>query len=140
MSPDQIQRIRSSFARLLPMAEPAAALFYANLFREDPSLQSMFRGNMVEQGAKLMQMIGGAVGLLDKPQLLTPVLRNLGRRHRGYGVRPAHYATVGAALMKTLEQGLGEAFDEATRSAWAAMYRLVSDLMIEASSDETVAA
>ena len=140
MNTDQIRRIRTSFARLLPIAEPAAALFYGNLFEADPSLRPMFKGDMAQQGAKLMQMIGGAVGLLDRPQLLAPVLANLGRRHGGYGVRPEHYASVGAALMKTLEQSLGDAFDDATRADWGAMYQLISELMIEAAEREPVTA
>jgi hemoglobin-like flavoprotein len=142
MTSEQIRLIRSSFGRLISIAEPAAALFYAELFKADPSLQAMFKGDMKQQGVKLMQMIGSAVGLLDKPQLLMPVLRQLGRRHGGYGVQQAHYDSVGVALLQTLEQGLGDAFDEPTRTAWAAMYALVSQLMIEAAAapQEAVAA
>ena len=132
MTPEQIHHVRTSFARLLPIAEPAAALFYGNLFDADPSLRFMFKGDMAQQGAKLMQMIGAAVGLLDKPQVLMPVLRQLGTRHAGYGVQTQHYATVQFALLKTLEQGLGDEFGPATREAWVTMLSLVSGLMIEA--------
>jgi len=131
MTPDQMHAVRTSFARLLPIAEPAAALFYGNLFEADPSLRRMFKGDMAQQGAKLMQMIGAAVGLLDKPQVLTPVLRQLGRRHGSYGVQPAHYQTVAAALLKTLEQGLGDAFTPEVREAWVTLYGVVSRTMME---------
>lgn len=134
MTPDQIRRVRASFAQLLPNARGAAALFYANLFEADPSLRPMFKGPVDEQGAKLMQALGAAVGLLDKPEVLLPVLRQMGIRHGGYGVQPAHYGIVGAALLQTLAQGLGETFDTETRAAWAALYGLVADTMIEASS------
>ena len=90
MTPDQIQRVRSSFALVLPIAEQAGALFYTNLFEADPSLRPLFKGDMAAQGARLTQMIGSAVALLDKPQTLPPVLRMLGARHAGYGVEPAH--------------------------------------------------
>lgn len=132
MHPDQIQRVRQSFALVLPIAPTAAALFYDNLFVAQPQLRALFKGDMQDQGTKLMQMIGAAVGLLDRPQLLLPVLRQLGARHGGYGVQPAHYDAVGAALLKTLEQGLGAAFDALTREAWATMYGLVASTMIAA--------
>jgi hemoglobin-like flavoprotein len=132
MTPQQIERVRASFALVAPIADQAAALFYANLFEADPSLRSLFRGDMAAQGAKLMQMIGAAVRLLDTPHALVPVLRRLGERHAGYRVREAHYATVGTALLRTLEQGLGDAFDTDTRDAWAALYDFVSATMIDA--------
>ncbi len=139
MTPDQIRRVRSSFALLLPSAKEAAALFYANLFEADPSLRPMFRGPIEQQGTKLMQALGAAVGLLEKPEVLLPVLRQMGARHGGYGVRPEHYDTVGAALLKTLGQGLGDAFDAETRAAWAALYAVVADTMIDAGRPQMAA-
>jgi hemoglobin-like flavoprotein len=60
------------------------------------------------------------------------VLRQLGARHGGYGVQDGHYAIVGAALIKTLEQGLGDAFTDDVRAAWLSVYGLISRTMIEA--------
>lgn len=130
--PTEIALVRTSFALVEPIAPQAAALFYANLFGADPSLRPLFRGDMQAQGQKLMQMIAAAVSLLDKPAQLLPVLRQLGSRHGGYGVHDAHYDTVGAALIKTLEQGLGEAFTADTRGAWLNVYGLISRTMMDA--------
>jgi len=130
--PTEIALVRTSFALLEPMAAQASALFYANLFEADPSLRPLFRGDMRAQGQKLMQMMGAAVSLLDRHEQLLPVLRQLGARHGGYGVHDTHYATVGAALIKTLEQGLGEAFSPDTRAAWLSVYGLISRTMMEA--------
>ena len=126
MTPQQIAVVRASFVLVEPIADQAAALFYANLFDADPSLRSLFRGDMREQGKRLLQMIGAAVRLLDHPSRLWPTLHALGARHAGYGVRDAHYATVGTALLRTLEQGLGKAFTPAVREAWTAMYELAA--------------
>jgi hemoglobin-like flavoprotein len=126
MTPQQIAAVRTSFDLVEPIADQAAALFYDNLFAADPSLRALFRGDIGEQGKRLLQMIGGAVRLLDHPQRLLPALHALGARHAGYGVRDAHYATVGAALLQTLEQGLGDAFTPAVREAWAVMYEIVA--------------
>lgn len=129
MTPLQIQLVRDSFARVAPIAPQAAALFYRHLFAADASLAPLFKGDLAHQGERLMQMIGAAVGLLDRPAQLLPVLRQLGARHVGYGVRPAHYDTVGAALLRTLADGLGEQFDAATCEAWTVMYGIVARTM-----------
>ncbi|WP_218509314.1 globin family protein [Variovorax sp. dw_308] len=139
MQDHQVQLVRDSFALVRPIAPQAAALFYGHLFDADPSLRALFRGDMVDQGERLMTMIGSAVGLLEKPDVLMPVLRNLGARHVGYGVVDAHYATVGGALLLTLEQGLGDAFTPEVREAWTAMYGIVSRTMIEASREPALA-
>lgn len=129
MTPQQIQLVRSSFALVKPIATQAAALFYDKLFERDPSLNAMFHVDMAQQGQRLMHMLEGAVRLLDRPESLAPVLTALGERHAGYGVRDAHYPTVGAALLDTLAAGLGEAFTPAVREAWAALYAEVAMAM-----------
>lgn len=127
-----IQLVKESFDLVEPIAPQAAELFYTNLFALDPSLQKLFKSDMVVQGEKLMKMIGQAVGLLDKPQTLMPVLQKLGRRHADYGVRDEHYDTVGAALLTTLQQGTGVAFTPEVREAWVEVYGVVSATMKEA--------
>nr|WP_316641126.1 globin family protein [uncultured Roseateles sp.] len=132
MSPQHITLIRHSFNLVQPIAPQAAALFYQHLFAADASLKPLFKGDMQQQGDLLMNMIAAAVRILDKPDSLLPVLRALGARHGGYGVQDAHYATVGAALIQTLSDGLGEHFTPEVREAWIAMYGVVSSTMMEA--------
>ena len=133
MTPRQIQLVRESFRLLKPISDTAGRLFYQRLVRLDPSLQPMFRGNMDEQGRKLMRMIGTLVASLDRMDQLVPVLTDLGRRHAGYGVRDSHYATGGAALFWTLEQGLAEAFTAEVRAAWVALYQIAIRVMLDSS-------
>jgi len=132
MTPAQITHVRTSFALVEPIAPQAAALFYDNLFTAAPELRPLFQGNMAQQGERLMTMIGAAVSLLERPDALIPALRKLGARHVNYGVRDEHYATVGAALLKTLKQGLGEAYTDEVHTAWVALYGVVSHTMMEA--------
>ena len=126
------QLVKESFDLVEPIAPRAAELFYANLFALDPSLQTLFKSDMVVQGEKLMKMIGVAVSLLDKPQVLIPALQGLGRRHADYGVRDEHYDTVGTALLSTLQQGTGVAFTPDVREAWIEVYGVISRTMKEA--------
>lgn len=140
MNPHHVALVRRSFAAVEPIAGPAAALFYEHLFRADPSLRQLFKGDMTEQGSRLMTMIGGALALLDRPASLLPVLRQLGARHGGYGVRASHYDTVGAALLQTLADGLGDAFDDETRAAWVELYGVIARTMQEGAVVEAAVA
>ena len=127
--------VQQSFAVVAPIADTAATLFYGRLFELDPSLTKMFRGDMAEQRKKLMQMLTAAVKGLDRLDQLVPVVQDLGRRHAKYGVADAHYDTVGAALLWTLEQGLGPAFTPDTREAWATVYGILASTMKQAASE-----
>lgn len=136
MTPGQIAQVESSFRLIAPIAEPAAAIFYAKLFELDPNLRQLFAGtDLAAQGKKLMAAIGFVVAHLRRPDALLPAVQDLGRRHAGYGVQPAHYAVVGAALLATLQEGLGEAFTPEMGEAWAAACALLSSIMIAAAAD-----
>ena len=132
MNSNQISLVQESFAKVAPIAETAAGLFYQRLFELDPSLAGLFKGDMKEQGRKLMTMIAAAVRGLDDVGRLLPVLQNLGAKHAGYGVKDADYDTVGAALLWTLERGLGDAFTPEVKAAWAAVYAVIAKTMIDA--------
>lgn len=132
--------VQESFAAVVPIADDAAVLFYRRLFELDPSLQRMFRGDMTEQRRKLMQMLTAAVKGLDRLDQLVPVVEELGRRHVGYGVADAHYDTVGAALLWTLEKGLGEAFTTDVKDAWVAVYGLLAGTMKNAANSSMIEA
>lgn len=132
MTPDQVRLIQASFKKVQPIADEAAALFYGRLFTIDPNLQPLFKGDMKEQGRKLMAVLGLVVAGLQQLDKLVPTVQELGRRHEGYGVQPGHYHAVSAALLWTLEQGLGEDFTAEVRHAWAAAYNILAAIMIEA--------
>jgi hemoglobin-like flavoprotein len=85
-----------------------------------------------------MQMITAAVKGLDRLEQLVPVVQDLGRRHGAYGVQESHYETVGAALLWTLEAGLGKAFTPEVKDAWAAVYGLLATTMKNAARDALV--
>jgi nitric oxide dioxygenase len=135
MTPQQIALVRQSFAKVVPIKEQAAALFYDRLFAIDPSTRPLFRGDMKSQGAQLVAAIGAVVKSLDRIETMLDDLRALARRHDRYGAQEAHYASVGAALLWTLEQGLGVDFTAEVRNAWATAYGLLSSAMIAATSE-----
>ncbi len=122
----------------MPIADTAAAIFYDRLFEIDPSTRALFRMTaMTEQRKKLMQTISVALQGLDNLEALTPVVENLGRRHRGYGVTDKHHESVGAALLWTLEKGLGTAWTPQAAAAWTELYGLLSSIMRRAANEPT---
>src|SRR5215831_12144501 len=133
---EQIHIIRQTFSLLVPMEDSVATAFYRRLFELDPSLCAMFPPSLVEQGRKLMQMLGAAIGMLYMPQQLISVLESLGKRNAGYGVRDEHYDTVGEALLWTLERGLGPVFTPEVKAAWAALYGVVATTMKNAANSQ----
>jgi hemoglobin-like flavoprotein len=129
MTPQQITLIQNSWAAVVPISDTAAGLFYQRLFVLDPSVRPMFKGDMQEQGKKLMKMLGLIVNSLTRLDELVPVAQDLAVKHVGYGVKAEHYDTVGAALLWTLAQGLGSTFTDETRDAWIEAYGVLSGLM-----------
>jgi hemoglobin-like flavoprotein len=139
MTPHQKMLVQTSFAQVAPIAETAAGLFYAKLFELDPSLRPLFKSDIKEQGRKLMDMLTVAVHGLDHLDKLIPAVRALGRRHAGYGVRDEHYETVAVALISTLELGVGAAFTDEVREAWATVYWLLAATMKSGAADGLLA-
>ncbi|HEX4365483.1 MAG TPA: globin family protein [Rhodopila sp.] len=134
MTPENQALVRESFAKVAPIAPQAAALFYDRLFVLDPALKPLFKGDMAEQGRKLMLMIGTAVANLGKLEVIVPAVQDLGRRHTAYGVQPAHYDVVAAALLWTLGQGLGDAFTPPVEAAWTEAYTILATVMKDAAA------
>lgn len=137
MTPQQVEMVQGSWKKVLPIADTAAELFYGKLFSLDPSLKPLFRGDMKEQGRKLMSMIGTAVNGLTRLDAIVPAVQALGVRHAGYGVKPAHYGTVATALLWTLEQGLGDAFTPEVKQAWVETYTVLAKTMQDAAATAT---
>jgi len=130
MTPSQIDLVQSSFARISPIADTAASLFYARLLEIAPEVRPLFRRDMKEQGRKLTTALGLVVKGLKNLDAILPAIRSLAVRHVVYGVRAEHYPPVGEALLWTLEQRLGPDFTSEVREAWLEAYAILSGAMI----------
>ena len=139
MTNDQVTAVQRSWERVVPIADAAAALFYGRLFELDPELRPLFRGDMAEQGRKLMQMITTVVRSLDRLERVLPAIEALGARHAGYGVRDEHYDVVGAALLWTLEHGLEDEWTPDLAAAWTEAYMTLAGAMRGAAAQRRAA-
>jgi hemoglobin-like flavoprotein len=139
MNSDQKRLVRETWKQVMPIADTIADLFYRRLFQIDPATRELFRAtDMFAQRKKLLQTLGFAISGLDNLDVLLSTVEDLGRRHAHYGVTDAHYDSVGAALLWTLEQGLGGAWTPEVEEAWAEVYGLISAVMRGAAERERV--
>ena len=132
MTPLQVELVQTSFQKVVPIAATAADLFYDRLFEIAPETRAMFPKDLTEQKGKLMSMLGTAVTNLHKLDTILSAVKDLGQRHKGYGVTAAHYAPVGAALLWTLEKGLGSDFTPEVKAAWTETYTALAGVMTNA--------
>lgn len=140
MTPQQIELIQRSFAKVAPIADKAAALFYARLFEIAPEVKPMFKSDMKDQGRMLMSVLATVVAGLNSLESILPTVESLAIRHRDYGVVPEQYNTVGAALLWTLEQAVGDDFTPEVRAAWEEAYSTLAGAMISAAENAVIPA
>jgi hemoglobin-like flavoprotein len=130
MTQDQVKLVQESFAKVAPISETAAVLFYDRLFEIAPSVKPLFPTDMTEQRKKLMMMLATVVGGLGNLESILPAASALAKRHVGYGAKPEHYPVVGSALLWTLEKGLGDGWTLDVAEAWTTAYGTLSGYMI----------
>lgn len=130
MDATQVKLVQESFAKVAPIADQAAVIFYDRLFEVAPSVKAMFPADMTEQRKKLMGMLAAVVNGLTNLESILPAASALAKRHVGYGASPEHYTVVGSTLLWTLEKGLGEAWTPEIAAAWTATYGTLSTYMI----------
>jgi hemoglobin-like flavoprotein len=130
MTPDQVQLVQQSFAKVAPISETAAVLFYDRLFDIAPKVRAMFPTDMTEQRRKLMATLAVVVNGLGNLESVLPAASALAKRHVSYGARAEHYPVVGAALLWTLEKGLGDGWTPEIAEAWTEAYGTLSGFMI----------
>lgn len=141
LTTEQVTLVQTSWAKCVPIADVAADLFYTKLFELDPELRPLFPADLADQKKKLMNMITAAVDGLTDLSALVPVVQDLGRRHAVYyKVTAPMFDTVGAALLDTLEKGLGESWDAEHKEAWTLVYGVLSKTMIDAGEEAVAAA
>lgn len=130
MTPEKIALVQESFAKVVPIADQAAVLFYDRLFDIAPEVKPMFHGDMAEQRRKLMATLGVVVAGLTRLETVLPAASALAKKHVTYGVKDEHYPIVGSALLWTLEKGLGDGWTLDVAEAWTTAYGTLSGYMI----------
>lgn len=131
MTNEQIELIENSWDYVLMNSTEAGMIFYNKLFELDPALRQLFKGDIKSQSQKLISLITFAVHKLKNLDEIVHDVKSLGARHKGYHVKPEHYATVGTALLWTLEKGMDTHWTAEMKGAWTTLYGVLSGIMME---------
>jgi hemoglobin-like flavoprotein len=102
--PDTILLVQSSFDRVAVRSKEFGERFYANLFKANPEMRSLFQSDLAAQTKMLVSMLTSLVKGLNRLHEIEGGLRELGKRHRGYKITPTDYDKVARALLLTLEE------------------------------------
>jgi len=140
MTPDQVKLVQQSFAKVAPIADQAAVMFYNRLFEVAPQVKAMFPADMTEQRRKLMATLSVVVNGLSNLETILPAASALATRHVSYGAKAEHYPVVGGALLWTLEKGLGDGWTTEVADAWTKAYETLSGFMISEAYGHPLAA
>ena len=140
MTPDQVKLVQQSFAKVVPIADQAAVMFYNRLFEVAPHVKAMFPADLTEQRRKLMATLSVVVNGLSNLETILPAASALATRHVSYGAKAEHYPVVGGALLWTLEKGLGDGWTTEVADAWTAAYGTLSGFMISEAYGHPLAA
>ncbi|MDP5220600.1 globin domain-containing protein [Ruegeria sp. 2205SS24-7] len=131
MDERDIARVRESWTQIAPIADSAMAAVYANLFKLDKNVAKLFEGaDMAAQGSRLARALELVIQGLDSQDHLAVQLQDIGARHASYGASESDFATVGTALIMTLETGLSSKWTKAHEKSWANAYSFISAEML----------
>ena len=135
----QGELLETSFQAIVLHGEAFVTAFYERLFTRFPETRAFFAStDMFEQRKKLQQSLALIVEHMQHPEVLGSMLQELGQRHVTYGVRPEHYPLVGAVLLETFADFLGQHWTQAHHDAWVKGYEAVSSLMLKGTQEPPV--
>src|SRR4051794_29263016 len=113
MTNEQIRLVKNSWKILRKIEGTLVAdVFYSKLFVKNTGLRKMFPADLQLQRQKLMNMLHFIISNLEQPELFDKEIEGLGLRHEGYGIKPEHYQLVGDALLWTIEQAIGNEWND----------------------------
>jgi hemoglobin-like flavoprotein len=130
LSPTEATLVTQSFDAIWSIRRRFCHAFYRRFFELAPDTRNLFPADLEPQYLRLVDMIAAIVGALDQRDLFQSAIRQAGRRHASFGVKPWHFDAFGKALISTLDDQLGEAFSPDARRAWMMLYEMVREEMI----------
>jgi hemoglobin-like flavoprotein len=126
---EQIDLVESTLASV--DVEALAADFYVRAFNADSQLSAMFTTDPKVQQTRFGAELGVIVAAMHRPKDFRDETHDLGRRHRGFGVRPGHYRVMGDALLAALRSALGDRWNRDVETAWREAFQAAADSMLE---------
>jgi hemoglobin-like flavoprotein len=130
VTPEQITAVEATLEDPRLHLDAVAADFYRRLFDASPDVAPLFSADPAVQRRRFgseLETIARTIG--RHPAFLAEV-SHLGARHRGYGVRAAHYRLAGPPLLDALAAALGNGWTPEVAEAWGLAYHLTVETMM----------
>lgn len=131
MTPSQIETVKDSYFRIYPVREKIAQSYFAELFRIAPSVRSRLPDNINDQSRKLADIVGYLIMNLQDMPTLEMIVARMAQKHLDYGVRPEHFAPIGAAFLNALAQNMPSELSRDESDAWMAAFGMITDMMTD---------
>ena len=106
-------------------------MVYEKLYQWSPDTRAMFNIGIEKQAKKLKDTLGFIVDHLDQEEDLANHSKSLGAGHSQYELKPEHYEKLNIAFIESIEEILGDEYDEEIGKAWKAALDEVSQMMIK---------
>jgi class 3 adenylate cyclase/hemoglobin-like flavoprotein len=118
-APDSALLVQSTIGILMQHQKRLTSNLYRRLFELAPGAQALFHDSMEMQGQMLSHMLQCLVYGMSRPETMALGLRDLGRRHDGYGVASEYYPAFRQAFLESARGILGEKHTPQVERAWA---------------------
>jgi nitric oxide dioxygenase len=136
-----VQMLRGSFQKIIPVAGDFLNAFYNNLFTDYPASREMFLNvDMTNQKGLLGNSLVYIVANLENTDKLVKYLKSMGKRHATFGTKDEHYNLVGASLLKTFDQFLGAEWTEDLKNQWVQAYTVIAETMMAGAKESQASA
>lgn len=112
--------------------------FYANLFKDNPSLLNIFNHTNQKkdrQQTALANTVYAAAVHIDNLEAIVPAVLQIAHKHRSLGILPEHYPIVGKYLLAAIKEVLGDAATDEILGAWGEAYGVIADIFISVEED-----
>jgi NAD(P)H-flavin reductase len=128
--------VRESWAVVAPRQNEVTQLFYGIVFSLSPEIRELFPIHLRVVRDRMMHAIVRLVQLVDRPDEALPVLEQLGRDHRKFGVIAGHYETIGTALLAAVKRHARDTWTVEVERAWAEAYTIMARAMLDAAAND----
>ncbi len=134
LTPEEINRLRSSFFEFIPVSEELSQAFYARLFEKHPEVRAYFKSDMQSQQDKLVDTLAVLLDTLEQSDKAEGILMTLGRRHVNYGATPELYSYVEIAFLELVAQYAKPDERDELEALWSKLMIFVSMAMQKGAS------
>ncbi|NOQ35393.1 MAG: hypothetical protein GQ569_05790 [Methylococcaceae bacterium] len=124
--------VRNCIDQLTDDMNVLSRLFYKELFHLDLQLKTVFSGNVVFLNRKFINMLATLKNVKHLENIKDSISK-MGERHiLQHHAEIKHFPLMKQALLKALEEHLGQAYNDELEQAWSEVFDEVSEIMEQA--------